>query len=79
MADLTRQQLLEAQTTLERQLEILRCPAGGPNIRNMPPDNRQVIAELEAELAEVNSRLAVAGAPMPKGPSGQKRKAISSS
>jgi hypothetical protein len=62
MAHLTRQQLLEAQKALERQIDILRCPAGGPNIRNMPPDNREIITALEAELAEVNSRLAAGSA-----------------
>jgi hypothetical protein len=61
LAKLTRQQLLEAQKTLEHQIGILRCPAGGPDWRNMPPDNRQIIAELEAEFAEVNSRLGVGG------------------
>ena len=71
MANLTRQQLLETQKTLARQIEILRCPAGGPNIRNMPPDNRQIVAELEAELAEVNERLLLGVAPMPKRPQGQ--------
>jgi hypothetical protein len=63
LAKLTQQQLLEAQKALERQIEILRCPAGGPDWRNMPPDNRQLITELEAKLAEVNSRLVVGGAP----------------
>jgi len=63
MANPTRQQLLEAQKRLERQIEILQCPAGGPDWNNRPPDNRQIIAELEAELAEVNSRLSVGGVP----------------
>ena len=63
LAKLTRQQLLEAQKALEHQIGILRCPAGGPNWTNKPPDNRQLIAVLEAELAEVNSRLGVGGVP----------------
>ena len=58
---LIRQQLLEAQKALERQIGILQCPAGGPDWHNRPPDNRSLIAELEAELAEVNSRLAAGG------------------
>lgn len=53
----TRAELLAAQQLLERQIEILTCPAGGPDLHNRPPDNRQIIAELEAELAEVNSSL----------------------
>jgi hypothetical protein len=59
----TQAELLTAKKTLERQIEILRCPAGGPDLNNRPPDNGQLIAELEAELAEVNIRLSTGRAP----------------
>ena len=53
-----RKQLLEARKTLTRQIEILRSPVTMVPIANSIPDNRQLIAELEAELAQVNEALA---------------------
>jgi len=57
MASPTRQQLLEARKRLERQIDILRSPAGGPDWHDAPPDNRQILAELEAELTALNAQL----------------------
>jgi len=71
MAD--RQQLLEAQKKLERQIDILRCPAGGPDWLNAPPDNRQTLAVLEAELAAINARLGAEPYPRSEKPARQKR------
>jgi hypothetical protein len=61
MSQSLRQQLIEAQKTLTRQIEILRSPVSYGPIVSFPPDNRQLIAQLEAELAEVNAALAVRG------------------
>ncbi len=41
-----REELLEARTRIQRQIEILQTPAGGPSYRNAPPD-------VSAEIAQV--------------------------
>jgi hypothetical protein len=61
MSQSLRQQLIEARGTLTRQIEIMRHPVSlapyGPSL-SFPPDNRELIAKLEAELAQVNALLA---------------------
>ena len=49
-----RPQLMEARDRLRRELEILQAPSsiGGS------PDNRGVIADLEAELRDIEQALA---------------------
>jgi hypothetical protein len=54
-----RQQLLEAQNRLSRQIEIMQSPAtvmipGG----RWAPDNRGVLGALQAQLNEVRTALA---------------------
>ncbi len=56
-----RKELLEARKTLTRQIEILRSPVTMvPYVpsANFQPDNRQLIAELQAELTQINEALA---------------------
>lgn len=61
MSESLRRQLIKARETLTRQIEIMRNPVSlapyGPFV-SFPPDNRNLIAELEAELAQVNDALA---------------------
>jgi len=54
-----RDQLIEAKRNLGRQLAILEGPAtvaGKPGMR--PPDNRSLIASLQAQLREIDDALA---------------------
>ena len=50
-------ELVEARARIERQLEILSAPAGGPSYQNAPPDLRAEIEELQAVLNGVNHEL----------------------
>jgi hypothetical protein len=59
MSQPTHAQLIEARQTLERQIEIMRHPSAlGPYELRLAPDNRELIAKLEAELAAANAPLA---------------------
>jgi hypothetical protein len=49
--------LVEARQRLERQIEILECPAGGPSFRNAPPDTAAEVKELKRVLSEVTQEL----------------------
>jgi hypothetical protein len=52
-----RAQLTEARDTLRRELEILQSPST-PGVVGGGPDNRAMIASLEAELRELTEALA---------------------
>ena len=58
-----RRQLIEARDNLRRQIEILQSPAAPAGVVYIP-DNREMIASLEAQIRE-----------LPKGPRGEKRPA----
>jgi hypothetical protein len=49
-----RTELVEARDRIRRELEILQAPSSIGN----PPDNGGVIAELEAELSQIEDALA---------------------
>jgi len=51
--------LMEARARIERQIEILQVPAGGPSYRNAPPDVSAEIAELQELLDGINRELAL--------------------
>lgn len=60
--DSLREQLMLAKRNLSRQLEVLQSPttlAGNPGLR--PPDNRTVIAKLQAQLREIDEALVSLG------------------
>jgi hypothetical protein len=50
-------ELVEARQRLQRQIEILECPAGGPSYRNAPPDTDAEIKELKRVLSEVTQEI----------------------
>jgi hypothetical protein len=52
-----RDQLLEARDNIRRQIEICERPSG----MRSPPDYRNEIAELEAELTQIEEALANLG------------------
>jgi hypothetical protein len=50
-------ELAEARQRLERQIEILESPAGGPSYRNAPPNTDAEIKELKRVLCEVTQEI----------------------
>jgi hypothetical protein len=50
-------ELVQARQRLERQIEILECPAGGPSFRNAPPNTEAEIKELKRVLHEVTQEI----------------------
>lgn len=50
-----RSELSEARFAIQRLLELLRSPM---SVRGGPPGNRQIIARLEQQLAEIEDALA---------------------
>ena len=60
--DSLRDELTKAKRDLGRQLEILQSPAVPAGIFALrPPDNRAVIATLQAQLREIEEALANLG------------------
>jgi len=66
------EELAEARQRLERQIEILECPAGGPSFRNAPPDTEAEIKELKRVLLEVTQEIDDLSKPQSHGSSAQR-------
>jgi len=66
------EELAEARQRLERQIEILECPAGGPSFRNAPPDTEAEIKELKRVLLEVTQEIDDLSRPPSHGSSAQR-------
>ena len=54
-----RDELLEGRAKIQRQIEVLQSPAGGPSYQNAPPDVSAEIAELQKLLDGINRELAL--------------------
>ena len=52
-----RDELREARARIERQMEILRTPVGGPSYQNAPPSMSAELAELQEVLDGINREL----------------------